>query len=67
MAAATVWVAIALAFSSGWPVGFFVFQGAGPRKLLAPEHLQRAMAFLQERFEVSQKRACVVVAQPRST
>ena len=42
-------------------------QGAGRGKLLTPERNRRAVVVLVERFGVSQRRACRVVGQHRST
>jgi hypothetical protein len=42
-------------------------EGAGRGKLLTPERRRRAVNALQQRFGVSQRRACRVVGQHRST
>ena len=42
-------------------------QGAGRGKLLTPERRRRAVVALVERFGVSERRACRVVSQHRST
>ena len=42
-------------------------QGAGRGKLLTPDRRRRAVCDLRERFGVSERRACRVVGQPRST
>src|ERR1022692_3155072 len=42
-------------------------QGVEPGKLLTPDSRRRAVGALQEQFGVSERRACAVVGQPRST
>src|SRR5262249_34083904 len=42
-------------------------QGVGGGKLLTPERRRRAVVVLVDRFGVSQRRACMVVGQHRST
>ena len=42
-------------------------QGAGRGKLLTPERRRRAVVVLVDRFGVSERRACRVVGQHRST
>ena len=42
-------------------------EGVEPGKLLTPDRRRRAVAALQEQFGVSERRACRVVGQPRST
>ena len=42
-------------------------EGAEPGKLLTPDRRRRAVVALQEQFGVTERRACRVVGQPRST
>src|ERR1700691_3753211 len=42
-------------------------EGAEPGKLLAPDRRRRAVVALQVRFGVSERRACRLIGQPRST
>ncbi len=42
-------------------------QGAEPGKLLTPDSRRRAVVALREQFGVTERRACRVVGQPRST
>ena len=44
-----------------------MLKGAEPGKFLTPDRRRRAGVALQERFGVSERRACQVVGQPRST